>query len=168
MGPSRPPRPGAGRGVGTGGCGRLLRRRGPESGPSLACGPPRRGATAKTVRRRGARAGRAGGRFNRPPGSPQPARPAPRPAPRARPAPRRARLRRDHGGGTWRQRRGGAAQCRTSGVVRSAIHPKKLSAEGLPMQTGRSFELQKRKGPFRQGSGVLVLGSGTAALHCCC
>lgn len=168
MGPSRPPRPGAGRGVGTGGCGRLLRRRGPESGPSLACGPPRRGATAKTVRRRGARAGRAGGRFNRPPGSPQPARPAPRPAPSARPAPRRARLRRDHGGGTWRQRRGGAAQCRTSGVVRSAIHPKKLSAEGLPMQTGRSFELQKRKGPFRQGSGVLVLGSGTAALHCCC
>lgn len=87
MGPGRPPRPGAGRGVGTGGCGRLLKRRGPESGPSLACGPPRRGATAKAVRRRGARAGRPAGRFNRSPSSPQPARPAPRPAPGARPAP---------------------------------------------------------------------------------
>lgn len=47
MGPGRPPRPGGGREVGTGGCGRLLRRRGPESGPSLACEePPRRAATA--------------------------------------------------------------------------------------------------------------------------
>lgn len=51
MGPGRPPRPGDGRVVGTGGCGRLLRRRGPESGPSLACEPPRRAATAGAVRR---------------------------------------------------------------------------------------------------------------------
>lgn len=107
MGPGRPPRPGGGeRGVGTGGSGRLLRRRGPESGPSLACEPPRRRPSTRLGSRAGERRLRAAALTgpSAPLSLPGPRFPPPRPAPGrpARPAPR-------HGGRmaapSWRQRR---------------------------------------------------------------